>query len=340
MIKNIFGAKSNDSRGMTLVELMVSIAVTAVVMGLSLSFFLGQYQSYRQRKGAVEITQAAPAALEILKTDLMQAGWGVHPQMAFYIEDGGGSKPDRIFINDISLVDVNRVDLLVGDDCPGCAQILGINGKDVTVSTLDISGEGVGDEEGEKGDFRQGVSMYVITDAVSGNKIAKVDGVNAPQKTLTLSEVVQGDFVAPVIRYASAAVEGVWALRRNDRYTSGLQPLMENVVDLQVAYSTDSGETWFCDGGDENNEGSNGCPVEAVTVRGTSKGDLSPEEINMLRVTLVTRSSSRDFSRINDPNYCRPAVENRSRAALGSNECGYHYRTHTRVIRPRNFGRQ
>jgi len=380
MIKCMLLAKLRQSRGMTLVELMVSIAITAVIMGFSLSFFITQYKSYRHRHVMLEHTQTAPAVLELLKRELMQSGWGVHQQMAFYIQDGGDSDHDRIFINDTSLIGANEVGRFVGNDCPGCAEIEKLDGqnindnkeeiygKEVKVSTLYISkilegeehqgegeehqgegeehqGEGEEHQEEEdnskkrKPDFRQNISMYVITDSESVNKIAKINSLNIDQRTLTLNKEVGGNFITPVIRYACEKTDDKLNLKRNDRHTSGLQPMMENVVDLQVAYSTDSGETWFCDGGDENDEGSNGCPEEKVTVKATSKGDLSPEEINLLRVTLVTRSGLWDVSRIHDPNYCRPAVENRAGAALGSDECGYHYRTHTRVIRPRNFGR-
>ncbi len=336
-------SKLHQSRGMTLVELMVAIAITAVVMGLSLSFFLSQYKSYHLRKGATEITQTAPVALEMIKNDLMEAGWGVHTQMAFYIQDGGGSGPDRIFINDTSLIGANEVDRFVGNDCPGCADIVSVNGKDVTISTLYIA-----DEKKKEGneDFKKGSSMYVMTDAeeitfqgnkITVDKVAKINEISG--NTLTLDRSIDGSSITPVIRYACERSEGVLTLRRSDRRTSGRQPMMENAVDLQVAFSTDSGESWFCDGGHENDQGSNGCPDERVTVRGTSKGNISPAEINLLRVTLVTRSGFRDVSRIHDPNYCRPAVENRAGAALGSDECGYHYRTHTRVIRPRNFGK-
>ena len=86
-----------DQAGMTLVELMVSIGVTLTVMALTVSIFMGQYKSYVKSKDASKIQESLPPAVELLKRDLMLAGWSVRPEMAFFFEDGGANGSDRIY---------------------------------------------------------------------------------------------------------------------------------------------------------------------------------------------------------------------------------------------------
>ena len=93
-------ADDSGSAGLTLVELMVAVGITTIVMALSTLIFTGQFKSYRTSH-AVKTTEAdIQKPLELVRDDLTLAGWGVMPQMAFYFEDGGNTKADRIYVND------------------------------------------------------------------------------------------------------------------------------------------------------------------------------------------------------------------------------------------------
>jgi|GEM_PF-922897 len=357
-----------QTRGMTLVELMVAVTVTVVVMTLSISVFTAQYKSYRIRQSTSGIEETAPVVLDLLKSDLMAAGWSVTQEMAFYIKDGGAGGSDEIFINDYSLMELEvcrekAALTAVVNDCAGCVTIIQPT-TPLVVTDTDVDGDGCDD-------FVVNVNFpqYVISDS-SQTRIAKVVGTTpGPNGTLTLDQnppFSGGEHIAPAIHYSCAQSGGIWQLLRSYRrpntpngvcypaplpqlclpvpplpplplvpspccprnnVAAGELPMAENIVDLQVAYRDDAGTWW----------GAPGC----VAGVGCEQNPFKPETINLIRITLLARDTSsgavRDITRINDPNYCRPAGENRVAAALGSAECGYSYRRYTAVIYPRNY---
>lgn len=338
--------------GMTLVELMVSICVTMLVATLSISIFTGQYKSYVNKSDFNEIQEAMPPVVELIKRELMEAGWAVRPQMAFYFEDGGANGCDQIYINDVNMVRVssnNAADLtkagnlLKDPDNALCATIIGSGSEESSVTVeadcgfqtcngsedpLDLDGDGTRDlpAVGEDGPGHR----YLITDALT-NKIARITAttVTGNQATLNLDRELSGTVAAPAIHYcvddgsnAACDPDGTasrWVLRRSDRNSEG--PLAANVVDLQVAYRDRAG-TWY---------GIAGCTEDNCV-----PAAFNPSDIDLIRHTLVTRTGHQDGALRNNPKHCRPAVENRAAAAVGSEECGYTYRTFVVQVTSRN----
>lgn len=366
------------SDGMTLVELMVAIGVTAIMMTLSISIFMSQHKSFVNIQEANEAQETMPSAMTILQRDLMEAGWSVSPEMAFYFNDGGSTSADQIYLNDVNVIDIavvrgtdNVSDLPVMVDrrrraCPGCR----ILNKDNDVDQDDIDGavlwtaaSSVKFDRKEKldinwledksadheNDFIK--NMYIITDSYTpSQKVAKITDVNEDEGILTLSNVIDGyqdsgdtgKYIAPAIYYEIHydTTNKQWTLRRNDRNTSGSQPMAENIVDMQVAYceslssppsaadcnsDTNPKSKWYC------NKPSSECPM----------ANFDPSKIYAIRVTLVTKNTHQDKSLFGNEKYCRPAIENRAKTNMGNtseknNECGYKYRVYTTRLTPRN----
>lgn len=232
-------------------------------------------------------------------------------------------------------------------ECSACLQTEWLNHlvrvDDEIGKLLDIDDEeepANGDTTGK--DFVKSIYQFIITSS-SSHRVARIyniyfeESYNLPvlydtANTPNLVVVNYGTFVAPAIYYCvdnGSATQchptgdpAQWVLRRSDRNSGGRQVIAENVVDLQVAYRGKNG-TWY---------GTAGC---------TDRGDCAPAtfssaDIDLIRFTLVTRSSQQDKALSNNHSYCRPAVENRSGAAVGSSECGYTYRTYSIQVRPRN----
>ncbi|MCU0589120.1 MAG: prepilin-type N-terminal cleavage/methylation domain-containing protein [Syntrophobacteraceae bacterium] len=329
-----------NSRGMTLVELMVALAVTALVMTLSVGIFSGQVRSYSRGHGTKEIQEISQESLEILRRDVAQAGWSVMPSMGFFVEDGGANASDRLYVNDTGVItfdtrfDDDELGLLVSvdtTDCPGCAPTVGTPGTSVKLARLDIDNDTVLD-------FKDG-NHHVITDA-GINKVAKIENISTGTDTLSLSQSIAGSrFVAPAITYCvddGTTASGChasgshWVLRRSDRGTGGaLQPFSKNVVDLQVAYQDTAGN-WYGLGG------CTGAGNGANTFCTRSPFDSSL--ITLIRLTLVTRTEDRIGGSPSDPKTCRPGAENRV-AGTSTADCGFVYRTYTTTVLPRNLSR-
>uniref|UniRef100_A0A832ED71 Type IV pilus assembly protein PilW n=1 Tax=Desulfacinum infernum TaxID=35837 RepID=A0A832ED71_9BACT len=326
---------------MTLVELMVSLAVTALVMASVMGIFTAQHRNYVRDRSEKEAFLDTLDVVRVLERDLREAGWSVPANMALFIEDGGDNGSDRIYINDVDLIDpILHASRLVESSCPGCLRVDSLSGTHVTLtdpwepspSDLDINADG-------KKDFDNSSYHFVITDTTNPEK--KVDYIKAISgTTLTLYKGVEGTMLAPAIYYCvdtgaanchpNGALE-TRVLRRSDRNTQGRVPVADNVVDLQVAYlavdnDTTSTTRWY---GEAN------CSGPGLGANKCTRNPFQPERIRLIRLTVVLRSPTKDKDRLNDPRYCRPAVENR-RAGTKPDECGYQYKVHTVHIHPRN----
>jgi hypothetical protein len=106
--------------------------------------------------------------------------------------------------------------------------------------------------------------------------------------------------------------------------------MAENVVDMQIAYQ-DVNNNWY---------GEAGCVGAGAGANFCGFSPFDPKQIQLIRLSIVIKGKAYQGDRVNDPLYCRPALENHTGAALGSSECGYVYRTYTAVIQPRNAGPQ
>jgi type II secretory pathway pseudopilin PulG len=333
------GNRFRHSPGMTLVELLVAVGVTSIVATLSIAIFVSQLSHYERGKSVKQTQEAGQGAIELLKSEIMQAGWSVLPEMAFFFEDGGAGGSDRVYLNDTRLIDLNmpvQRRLMILEDCPGGQLITaGNNSASPRVQKLDIDdAESDGDASGE--DFRANITQFVISDD-GASKIAKITGV-AGGNQLSLDRVIGGTYLAPAVFYCADDGNPIChpadseqnVLRRSDRAVSGRVTIAENVVDMQIAYQ-DVNNNWY---------GQAGCAGVGVGPNLCSFSPFNPKQIQLIRVSVVTKGTALQGGRINDPQYCRPALENHGAATLGSNECGYVYRTYTTVLQPRNAGPQ
>lgn len=326
---------------MTLVELMVALAVTALVMTAAMGIFTSQHRNYTRDRADKELVQDNVDVLRILQKDLLEAGWSVQPNMAFFIADGGANGSDRLFINNVDLIDpvVHSKRLIEATECPGCLRIAANSGALITVDDpwepspyphkiLDINGD-------NQTDFTDnGTSYFVIGDGTDPTKkVAQVTNITNTQ--LTLSAPMVGSLIAPALVYCvddgralchPPGAPETFVLRRSDRTTQGhLLPIAENIVDMQVTYRDEAGN-WY---GEEN------CAGSGVGPSFCTRNPFEPRRIRMIRVSVVLRSPTKDKDRLSDPAFCRPAVANRQ-AGTATGECGYRYKVHTLVIHPRN----
>ena len=322
----------SSPRGMTLVEFMVAIGITAILMTITVTIFMNQNKTYVASQDAHEAQETMPAAIHILQQDLMEAGWSVLPQMAFFFNDGGTGSPDEIYLNDVNVIiledDVGIWTSTSRKACPGGMEIDSVASSKIKVQYLDLNyNEFTDDSRDDEDDFFTGAFVIAFTSgAPAVAPIDAKDNTTSPMMEIDLGSSVTGsfsssagDYIAPAIRYR---IDNN-ALVRNDRdsaadnETNPDWTIAEGIVDLQVAYL--KGGSWV-----------------------TTPVAEDPRDIDMIRVTLVTRSDNKVVDSEADPDrYCRPGVENRaatnpSNATEKEAECGYRYRTYTIQFAPRN----
>jgi len=281
-------------KGMTLVELLVVLAIMSIVTGALYSTFVSQQASYTRQTQIQNIQMSVPTAMTILKQDIMMAGYGVYKQLALYIKDGGATDPDEIYVNDGSFI--SESELL---DTYGQTDIeSGSGSSSITLDTLDIDNDGTDD-------FKGGVWQCIITDDGT-DKAAKINSISG--ETLKLDSSVSGNYAAPAIYYCVDSEE----LKRSDGNSGGRQPIVSNVVDLQVAYKDTDGN-WYCDG-------QGGCPMSP----------FNPENISLIRITLISRIEKRTHRDV-----LSPAISAENGPTWGNDK--YHYRVYTINVYPRNL---
>lgn len=335
---------------MTLVELMVALAVTALVVAVVSGVFSSQHRNYVRDRSEKEVIQDTVEVLRVLQRDLLQAGWAVKPNMAFLIRDGGSNAPDQIFLNDVDLIDpvINADRMIEASECPGCLRVSSISPSTVTLEDLwqrsPYSEEVIDINEDGEVDFSpdKGTDFFVISDATDlDKKTAWV--VSVSNTTLTLGGSFTGTLVAPAILYCvdtgsachPPGAQETFVLRRSDRRTKGaLLPVADNVVDLQVAYLVDEDDNSTHNVKEQYWYGEAGCAARGVGDGFCERSPFDPSRIRLIRLSIVLRSPTKDKD-LPAGTSCRPAVENRS-AGTTAAECGYRYKVHTVLIHPRN----
>ncbi len=313
--------RATKSNGMTLVELMVALSIVGVIMALSVSFFYAQFESYYSGKENKKVQITNLDVTELLRSELAEAGWSVSGDMAFAFVDGGSGGSDAIFINDTSIIDpATDLGLLITDSCAGGAAIAA-TGTDNQVALTSTSAAAVINNFVDTSNSTQG---YIITNSTTlSTKTAQITAYDSGNSTIDLASAVDGSTAAPAVYYYVANN----MLMRWDRTSAGAQPVASNIVDLQVTYQDTDGYWYGAAGCNNSGTGANGF---------CSRNPFAPSSIQLVTVTLTTRSDNKTGGSGSDSRYCRPAVNNRNADATGSADCGYIYRSFTITVRPRN----
>ena len=330
----------SNSKGLTILELLVAVTITVIVLAAAGAIFTAQHRSYVKSSKIKEMQENIRDAIEIIREDIVMAGFGTDDKkLAFFFKDGGNNAPDKIYISDWRFI--SEFELL--NDIYSDTKITGINGNNVAIERLDLdncqgcfdncygdscnydcSNIGTGNCSGSE--FSGSIYQYIITNSTDPNKkVGRIISIDS--NVLRLDTAVDGGLVTPAIYYCvdtgensdchpSSSAES-FVLRRSDRSSGGRQPLINGIVDLQIAYRDKDGN-WYCD---KNCNDTSCCPMSP----------FDPTKIDLIRINLVARTDKEDLGWTSK----RPSVENREG---GSAPDGYFYRVYTVEVKPRNIG--
>ena len=97
--------KGGDSRGFTLIEVLVSMAITVIVMGAVFGLLTQGQKSFQREPQIADLQQSARSALEMVSRDVLQAGASLPPEFPSFtpkVLDGSvgdqGAGPDVLEI--------------------------------------------------------------------------------------------------------------------------------------------------------------------------------------------------------------------------------------------------
>lgn len=261
------------NRGVTLIELMIALVISAILVGGVYSLLITQQRVYVRQDQVVGAQQDARAALTILARDIRMAGmltdmdgFNINGATEAITPTNSSAGPDQIRV------------VYAAEEVSWVSSVNTAN-KQVTLSS-----------GGSR--FDTGNRQYVAFEGV--NHIYQVSGISTD--TLTLTEIPSdylADFSARVycVKAITYSVSGTTLQRNDGSSTQDLAGVGDQscIEDLQFAYQVE-GDTsnWY------------NSPADA----GASNTDIRAVRINILVRTTVEDTE--------DQNYQRPALEDRA----------------------------
>ena len=146
--------KSENERGFTLIEVLISIAITVVVMASVFALLTRGQRSFQREPEIADLQQNARNVLDMVSRDILQAGAGLPPEFPAFTQNGGDGAPaDSIEIIGVLqrpgqtfLVPEEVGNIVVGGACPSvCAEVVSMRTNfepgDVLVLYNDVPNE-------------------------------------------------------------------------------------------------------------------------------------------------------------------------------------------------------
>jgi prepilin-type N-terminal cleavage/methylation domain-containing protein len=255
-------------KGFSIVELMIALAVMAIVSSQLLLVFSAQHDSYVEQEHVIDTQQDVRLVSDVILTDLRMAGYMLEHKIGVGSNDGGTGAPDVVCMSDPSaIVDAEAAaatGLFAGADVTGT---LGGSEDTVTVSVgdLDIDSDGNDDFSATNGGIiiSDGTTVHcAIIESIAGNTI-----------TFTPDTPASASFTANLTSAAPALVYVV----NNNRLTRNGVVLSLQIEDLQIQFGVDDDN----DGMVENTE----FPIDSLNA---AAHDLSA--IKTARIFVTSRS--------------------------------------------------
>lgn len=224
------------NRGITLIELLVAMVISAILVGGIYRTFIGQQKTYTVQEQVVDIQQNVRGAVNRMTAEVRMAGFG-HVDMllpAPYASGAGVTIGGRTY-NDI-----------VNPNIPVAGSVTILSGAGSTTLTEapasnQIKVASLTDSQGNTL-FDTGNRKYVSVGGVESYRITNITG--AGPYTLTLSGTLTYSHLVgtPVygIRAVTYQLNGL-TLLRDENMGAGGQPIADNIENLQFGYFNENG---------------------------------------------------------------------------------------------------
>jgi prepilin-type N-terminal cleavage/methylation domain-containing protein len=243
-----------ENRGLTLIELLVALAISAVIIAAIYRAFIGQQKTYTVQEQVVDMRQNVRGAIINMMRELRMTGFG---GVATLLPVTFGSGPGAVTCQNV--VNANRpsagwitIVTALTSSSSTLTATTSTNPPRIAVSSLtDTNGTVL---------FDTNMKKYISIGGVESNVIISIDTVN---NVLTLRDRLIYRHPANTRVYPVRAISyraGV----RNENTGGGAQPTAENIESVQFDYLDAQGNPAVSD-----------AAVQMIRVRITAKADIA-----------------------------------------------------------------
>jgi prepilin-type N-terminal cleavage/methylation domain-containing protein len=334
-------------RGFTIIELMISMAVLAVVVLYLTEMLTRQSRAYAVVDQVTEAQQNLRAIADLLERELRVTGFMV-PEGAAVCAVDQTNGADVLFLSDANALNpANQNQLGIGASIvagftgTGGNESLTLDDKVVDgLAFYDTNGDGAGDSDflesvnpfrtggvivADRDDPSRGVACGIVTNVTTGSNIIRVDFTSngaAPGGT----PLGAGAGIANLV----AVPAHVYTVANNQLLRDGMV-LADDVEDLQVAMFYDVDDDGVVDSEATEYPGSAGGPIY-------QSNNWDNSELVEIRVNVVVRTRAQDADVVKNPAMAQGQWQpTENRVAPGGFD-GFRRRVHTSTVRPRNVG--
>ncbi|MEI9476051.1 MAG: prepilin-type N-terminal cleavage/methylation domain-containing protein [Deltaproteobacteria bacterium] len=239
-----------ENRGLTLIELLVALVISAVIIAALYRTFVGQQKTYTVQEQVVDMRQNVRGAISNMMRELRMAGFG-GVGMVLPITIGSDTYQNVVNRNTPSTPPGGWITIVTAltSSSQGATLTGTISSYKITVSDLT--------------DFDMNAKKYISIGGVESNTIT---GINTGTKELTLNGKLVYKHSAGIRIYPIRAIS-YYAGLRDENTGGGAQPTAENIESVQFEYLDAQGNTVASD-----------AAVQMIRVRVTAKTDMVDPE--------------------------------------------------------------
>jgi prepilin-type N-terminal cleavage/methylation domain-containing protein len=247
------------NKGLTLIELLVAMAISAVLMAAMYRTFIGQHRAYTVQEQVVDMQQNARVAINRMMREIRMAGFGnVSMVLPVQFVVYGQTRTFYHVINPDTPVAGSITIITATEDFANITNI-DLQNKKVTVNRLT-------NPEGTPL-FDTGKRKYISIGGLEGHEITNIVGTDLTLKDNLRPNHPMNTPVFPIraISYQVLIEDNKTILRRDENIEGGRQPLAENIENIQFEY-----------------------------LDANANPTVNPTDIRMVRATVTARTSMSD----------------------------------------------
>jgi prepilin-type N-terminal cleavage/methylation domain-containing protein len=232
-------------KGFTLVELLVTLAITLVVVASLSGTFVFQRKTYDTQQQINEMVQNGRAAMDLMTSEIMMTGYGVTTEdLPTWLNWAGVTfGTDPVLIEDGT--GALGSDIIHVAGCfDGTATFLDANASSGD-TTIDVDDGSKFNTTTKSNICINGIERAVVT-GVSGDTLTidtdpGTTGNQGLSEDYDVSATTVDICVVKIISYSIVLDGGDYILKRNENLGAGRQPLAENIIDMQITQVPSTG---------------------------------------------------------------------------------------------------